>query len=355
MKKIISTRLDYIDGLKVIMILCVLLCHLPGFSDIEPNHLWPELGGAGVSGFIILSGFGLTYGLITKNVTDVKFIPFFSQRFIRIVPLYYVALFTYLLIIDLIQPPNFLAHLFFVHTFFKEFSHNPGSLWFVGLIVQCYLFFPLAYKLISKKRGLFFLKISAVCLYILGITLTSLGLYLDDTFLRFAIEFVLGMNIALDVYKRKMNQYSSISIIVVTAIELTCFVILMETSLLYNLPEYVRYSITTFSRICFFILFINIFIFMEKNWKNYNKIVPLMSAMSLASYSVYLFHRPLLTILVKGAAWNWFIHQTLPKSVNFITLAIVSFPLIFFISYWIQTAHDSMQKKFFYSTQFTKN
>ena len=176
-----------------------------------------------------------------------------------------------------------------------------------------------------------------------------LGLYLDDTFLRFVIEFILGITIALDTYKRKMNQYSSPSIIAFAAIELTCFIILMETSLLYNLPEYVRYSITTFSRICFFILVTNIFLFMEKNWKIYKKIVPLLSAMSLASYSVYLFHRPLLTIVVKGATWNWFIHQMLPKSINFITLAVFSFPLIFFISYWIQIAHDSMQKKFFFT------
>jgi peptidoglycan/LPS O-acetylase OafA/YrhL len=140
----------------------------------------------------------------------------------------------------------------------------------------------------------------------------SLGLYLDDTFLRFVIEFVLGITIALDTYKRKMNQYSSLSIIAFAAIELTCFIILMETSLLYNLPEYMRYSITTFSRICFYISY-KYFPVYGKELEKLQKIVPLLSAMSLASYSVYLFHRPLLTILVKGATWNWLIHQMLPK------------------------------------------
>lgn len=354
MNKSISARLEYIDGLKVIMILCVLLCHLPGFSVIEPNQLWPELGGAGVSGFIILSGFGLTYSLLTKNVTDVRFVPFFCQRFIRIVPLYYAALFTYLLVVDLIPPSNLLAHVFFLHTFLKDFSHNPGSLWFVGLIVHCYLFFPLAYKLLSQTSGVFLLKTFAICFYILGLIIGTLGLYLDDSFLRFVIEFVLGMNIALDTHNRKMNQYSAFTVVMFAAIELICFIIFMETSILYSLPDYVRYSITTFSRICFFVVALNIFLFMEQHWKNYKKIVPLVSAMSLASYAVYLFHRPLLTILVRGAAWNWFVHQPFPKDVKFITLAVVSFPLIFLISYWIQIAHDAMQKNLSRSLQFIK-
>ena len=354
MKKSISARLEYIDGLKVIMIFCVLLCHLPGYSEIEPSHLWPELGGAGVSGFIILSGFGLTYGLLTKNVTNIRVIPFLRQRFLRILPLYYAAIFTYLLILDLMQPANFLAHLLLVHTFFKELSHNPGSFWFVGLIVQCYLFFPFAYKILLKNKGLFVLNISAICLYILGILLAALGLYVADSFLSFVIEFVLSINIAVNAYTKKMNQYIALPIIIFTAIELTCFIISMKTSFIYDLSDYVRQSITTFSRICFFMIFLNVFLLLEQHWENYKRLVTVLSAMGFASYSVYLFHRPLLTILIRGSVWNWFFHQISSKDLKFIALAVVSFPLIFLIIYWIQTAHDSLQKNFFF-TQFNSS
>ena len=354
MKKSISARLEYIDGLKVIMIFCVLLCHLPGYSEIEPSHLWPELGGAGVSGFIILSGFGLTYGLLSKNVTNVRAIPFLRQRFVRIIPLYYVAIFTYLLIIDLMQPANFLAHIFLIHTFFKDLSHNPGSFWFVGLIVQCYLVFPLAYKLLFKKKGLFLLNVSAICLYILGILLAALGLYVADSFLSFVIEFVIGINLAVNAYTKKTDQYIALPVIVFTAIVLTCFTISMETSFLYDLSDYVRQPITTFSRICFFIIFLNVFLLLEQHWKDYKKLATLLSAMGFASYSVYLFHRPLWTILIRGSVWNWFVHQTSSKDLRFIALAIVSLPLIFLISYWIQAAHDSLQKNIFRSLQLIK-
>ncbi|MBV8882579.1 MAG: acyltransferase [Chroococcidiopsidaceae cyanobacterium CP_BM_RX_35] len=349
MRSSIPTKLEYIDGLKVIMILCVLLTHLPEYLEAEfsPHfwQTWPEWGGAGVSGFVILSGFGLTYSLLTKNAADVKVIPFFWKRFTRLIPLYYIALFAYLLIVDFIQPMNLLAHLIFIHTFFQDFSHNPGSLWFVGLIVQCYLFFPLAYKLLFQKKGLFILNVFAISLYALGIMLASRGLYIRDSFLSFSVEFVLGMNIARDAYMRRMTKYSTFSVVTLVIILLTCFIILAQISLLYSLSEYIRYPITTFSRICFFFVVLNIFLFIEQHWKYFQRLVPLLSALSFASYSVFLFHRPMLTIITRGPVWNWIVHHISTGNIRFISLFIVSIPLIFLISFWMQIAYDSIQKK----------
>lgn len=349
MRSEIPTRLEYIDGLKVIMILCVLLTHLPEYlqAELGPHfwQIWPEWGGAGVSGFIILSGFGLTYSLLTKNVPDVKVIPFFWKRFVRLIPLYYIALFFYLLIVDFIQPQNLMAHLIFIHTLFPDFSHNPGSLWFIGLIVQCYLFFPIAYKLLLQKRGKFKLNTSVIFLYILGIVLSNKGLYIHDSFLNFSIEFVLGMNIAQDAYRQKMKQYSTFPVAMLAIALLTFFVILTQSSLLYSLAEYIRYPITTFSRVCFFIVVLNIFLLIEKYWIYFPRIVPLLSRLSFASYAVYLFHRPMLTIITRGPIWNWIFHHTFTGYVRFIYLFVISIPLIFLVSFWIQIAYDSVQNK----------
>ncbi len=173
----------------------------------------------------------------------------------------------------------------------------------------------------------------------------ALGLYVADSFLSFVIEFVLGINLAVNTYMKKMNQYVA-PVIMFTAIELTFFIISIETSSLYNLPDYLRQSITTFSRICFFIISLNVFLLLEQNWKNYKRLGTILSAMGFASYAVYLFHRPLLTIFIRGSAWNWFVHHSSSKELRFIALAVVSFPLIFLISYWIQAAHNSLQKIF---------
>ena len=345
-----SARLEYVDGLKVVMILCVLLKHLPEYLEIKSNSFWgfwSEWGGAGVSGFVILSGFGLTYSMLAKSLTEVKFASFFWKRFIRIVPLYYVALLTYLLIVDLLQPQNLLAHVFLIHTFFKDFCHNPGSLWFIGLIVQCYLVFPLAYKLFRQKKGRILSGIAAVFLYTSGIILTNNGFYVSDSFLSFVIEFVLGMNMAWQAHEGKIEQYSVLTVVLLTIVELACFFTLIKTSLLNELPYYLHFSITTLSRICFFIVILNIFLLLEKRWQHFKSLMPLLSTMSLASYAVYLFHRPILTIIVRGSAWHWIVSNRFPNSVNFICLFLTSIPLTFLISYWIQKAHDSMQQKFF--------
>lgn len=345
----ISTRLEYIDGLKVIMLLCVVFCHLSEYLGIKYDHFWQffwaTFGAIGVSGFIILSGFGLTYSRLVSNVTNFQLLPFFYKRFLRILPLYYLALFTYLLIVNLISPLNFLTHIFLVHTFYKDYSHNPGSLWFIGLIVQCYLFFPLAYKIMCQNKGLFFLGIASVLLYILGLILDHESFYVRESFMSFGIEFFLGMNMAWHVYRGEIKRYSSPMFVIFAITELGLFFFSVNTSLLFRLPYYIYFPVLTLSKINFFFVTLNILLISKNRFQHFQKFAPILYAMSLASYSAYLFHRPILTVLTKGSAWNWVISQGFSESQRFIILSIVSIPLIFMIGYWIQKAYDSVQKK----------
>ncbi|MBO3461686.1 acyltransferase [Aetokthonos hydrillicola Thurmond2011] len=345
-----SIRLQYIDRLKILMILCVVFCHLSEYWGMTYRgqvwqFFWPTLGGIGVSGFIILSGFGLTYSRLVSNTTDLQVLPFFYKRFLRILPLYYLALLTYLLIVNVIEPQNFLAHLFVVHTFFKEYSHNPGSLWFIGLIVQYYLVFPLAYKIISQKRGLFLLGATSLFLYGLAIMLDHNGFYVRDSFISFTIQFFLGMKMALDVYKRKIKRYLSSIVFILAILEIGLFFIIVNSSLFFKLPYYIYFSVLTLSEISFFFVALNFLIIIENRFRSFQQFTPILHGMSLASYSAYLFHRPILTVLTKGSAWNWIISQKLLESQRFIILSTVSIPLIFLIGYWIQITYDFVQRK----------
>ncbi|MDF5722386.1 MAG: acyltransferase family protein [Rhizonema sp. PD37] len=345
-----STRLEYIEGLKVIMLFCVVFCHLSEYLGIKYDHewefFWATLGAIGVSGFIILSGFGLTYSRLVSSVTNLQVIAFFYKRFLRLLPLYYLALFTYLLIVNLIEPANLLTHIFLVHTFFKDYSHNPGSLWFIGLTVQLYLFFPIAYKIMCQKRGLLFLGIVSVLLYALGIILDHNGFYVRESFISFTIQFFLGMNMAWHVYNGEIKRYLSPKIVIFAIIELCLFLIFVKTALLFKLPYYIYSVILNLSKINLFLITFNILIIIKNSFQHFHKFAPVLSAMSLASYSAYLFHRPILTVLTKGSAWNWVISHGFSDSQRFIILSIVGIPLIFLIGYWIQKAYDSMQKKF---------
>ncbi|GEM_PF-2978843 len=351
--KITSTRLDFIDGLKVIMLLCVVFCHLSEYLGIKYDQLWQFVwatcGAIGVSGFIILSGFGLTYSRLVTNTTNLQVLPFWYKRFLRILPLYYLALLTYLLIVNLIEPLNFVTHLFLVHTFFKDYSHNPGSLWFIGLIVQCYLVFPIAYKVMSRKRGSFLLGSAAVFLYGLGIILDNQGSYVRESFISFAIQFFIGMNMARHAYKGEMNRYSTPIVLIFSIIELALFLSSVNTSLLFQLPYYIYLPIMTLSKISFFIFALNILLNIKNRFQDFQRFTHLLYAMSLASYSAYLFHRPILTILTRGSAWDWIISHGFSGLQKFIILSIFSIPLIFIIGYWIQKAHDSVQKKLIFT------
>lgn len=347
--KITSTRLEYIDGLKVIMLLCVIFCHLSEYLGVKYDQLWQFIwstcGAIGVSGFIILSGFGLTYSRLVSNKADLQILPYLYKRFLRILPLYYLAFFTYLLIVNLIDPLNFLTHILLIHTFFKDYSHNPGSLWFIGLIVQYYLVFPIAYKIMSLKKGLFVLGITAVLLYSLAIILENEGFYARETFISFGIEFSIGMIMALYAYKGEIKRYSEPLVIIFSILEIGLFLLSVKTSLIFQLPYYIFHPIMTLSKICFFIVALNLLLMIKTFYSGFYRFTNIIYAMSLASYSAYLFHRPILTILTRGSAWDWILSNGFSGLQKFIILSIFSIPLIFIVSYWIQKAHDSMQKK----------
>lgn len=352
MKSLLSPRLEFIDCLKAILILCVLFNHLPEYVGINVSRsLWSELGGIGVSGFILLSGFGLTYSSLSKNVTNISLLPFFWKRFSRIVPLYYAALFTFIALVDLIQPKNLLSHLFFVHTFSKHFSHHPGSLWFVGLIVQCYLIFPLAYQILRRAQGALLLITGALGLYSLGLILDAQGFYVQDSVLLFSPEFSLGMLLATTIHQHGNLRSLKPTTLALLSIELASFFALSYTSWLYEIPESLAFPLKTLSRICFFGIALNTVLVLEQKWIAFKNLVPILSAMGFASYAVYLFHRPIVAVMTQGPGWNWISDRFLGDS-NYLQLAglaIITIPILFLVGYWIQIGHDAIWNHQFWS------
>lgn len=345
MKDFVSLRLEFIDCLKVILILCVLFNHLPEYVGINVSRsLWSELGGMGVSGFILLSGFGLTYSSLIKNTTKIPLLSFFWKRFSRIVPLYYAALFTFIALVDLIQPKNLLAHLFFVHTFSKHFSHHPGSLWFVGLIVQCYLVFPLAYQLLRRAKGSLMLAIAALGLYSLGLFLQTQGFYVQDSVLIFSPEFSLGMILAVTIQQQGHLRRLKPITLALLSIELASFFALSHTTWLYEMPDYLVFPIKTLSRICFFGIALNAVLFLEQKWPTFKTLVPVFSVMGFASYAVYLFHRPIIAVMTQGPGWTFISDRLFGDSdyLQLAGLAAITLPILFLAGYWIQVGHDAI-------------
>lgn len=137
---------------------------LPDFSNrasYMPLFLPVNLGVAGVAIFFVVSGFCIHLSHKRRATQDPTFRDFFWRRITRIYPPYLVALllfaFVYPFGVDFSGGKNilnFLSHLFMFHNFFELeiFAGINPSFWSVAVEAQLYLLYPLLF-LVAHKRG----------------------------------------------------------------------------------------------------------------------------------------------------------------------------------------------------------
>ncbi len=185
-------KLDYIDTIRGIAVLLVLLVHtltfLDGSSLNNIFRLIVEQGRMGVQLFYIASAFTLFYSLanreketkIIKNKLSNYFnLNFFIRRFFRIAPMFYIAITFYFYFyinfpdtlpesfnLTVFTLPNLISHFTFTHGLSPYWINSivPGG-WSVGVEFMFYLLVPalyLVYKKYSIKPFYFLLPISIV-------------------------------------------------------------------------------------------------------------------------------------------------------------------------------------------------
>jgi peptidoglycan/LPS O-acetylase OafA/YrhL len=115
-KEISSQRLEFLDGLRGIAALAVILFHFNGTLNDHGLTVMPmfinflcEWGHYGVQIFFVLSGFVIAYSLRNEHISPHFCLRFFLKRSIRLDPPYWV-------IVGVMLTLNFLAH----HLFQKE-------------------------------------------------------------------------------------------------------------------------------------------------------------------------------------------------------------------------------------------
>lgn len=191
-------RLTWVDGMRGVAVLWIFLDHaverLFGFPYIgNPGPDWADLGtrarqllpleGYGAWGilinlyryigwtgdaatqlFIILSGFGLTWGYLQRNASEaISWKEFLSRRVMRIYPLWWVAhLFLMAAWLVALGPglKSLLLSLPGLRLTPSSFYSVQSSWWFVSLLLQCYLVFPLLWKLERRWGTTVFLCIA---------------------------------------------------------------------------------------------------------------------------------------------------------------------------------------------------
>ncbi len=193
--RINTSRFDWVDGLKAWAILGILLNHFvevfgPGPWFSNPSYDWPPfldrishifpdgnnlfavgvrflgwLGDMGPGVFILLSGFALTWSQLRNEKTAGNF---YRTKLIRIFPLYItihlIVLVFALLVhspanINIFSPKVLLSLMGLRFTDSLFFYINP-SWWFIWLIIQLYIVFPLLFKVLINRSIPFFVVLT---------------------------------------------------------------------------------------------------------------------------------------------------------------------------------------------------
>lgn len=181
-----------LDSIRFIAALFVVLSHVvrPSYQYLPiKNTLWEKLlntisnGGIGVSIFFVLSGFLITYLLITdyESNSKISLKNFYIRRILRIWPLYFLVVgFSFLIYpflrsligVNHLLDSNFLYHLTFLSNIDLIHIQKLGNgndilsqniTWSVSVEEQFYLFWPLIFVFLHKRFWIY-----SIILVILG-------------------------------------------------------------------------------------------------------------------------------------------------------------------------------------------
>ncbi len=229
-------RLYYLDGLRGLVSLYIVLVHINRYMGDQLPVLWLLLGKVlnrghiGVSIFIVLSGYCLMIPIAKSHNGYISrgFFDYIKRRSRRILPPYYAALFFSLLIAVIVialdkfgifkwhESPNYgdfhpffsavdlLSHIFLIHNLSQETLYSINApMWSVATEWQIYFFFPLLLLPCWRRFGL--VSLTAIS-FLIGIAPLYLlhGLF-ASSHPWFLGLFTLGM-VAADVgFSEKLN------------------------------------------------------------------------------------------------------------------------------------------------------
>jgi len=269
-----------------------------------------KFGGCGVDIFFVLSGFIITYSnrqYIANSSTIGKFV---KKRIIRIFPIYWIIV-SFFLLLQLLLPSFYRTHFQLnpaniVSTYLLLPNHKMinGVSWSLTNELFFYALFTLAILIPQKKYSLLLLLLYFIILLLLPLTsiaVTNRNDLAGLVFFPMNIEFLLGIAVALLV-DRFPNRW--IDMFLITGISLfILFAIFNNSGLTLVNNGYNRVLIYGFPA------FLIILALVKYELNNTIKVNKLFLLLGDASYSIYLFHLPIVAaffkIMVKLSVTNY--------------------------------------------------
>jgi peptidoglycan/LPS O-acetylase OafA/YrhL len=252
----INKKFDWIDALKAFALIGIIINHFVEEFDSEswftnPSSDWPDfstrmhqllptghsfgfniihylgwLGDSCPGVFIILSGFALMWSSYKSGLANFNMVEFYKKRLLRLFPLY-ISIHLITLFIAVLIPGNqiepaskdTLLSLIGLRTSDYLFYYINPSWWFIWLIIQLYVVFPLLLKFLQKYGIKFFLIVTVsitILSRLLGILnlqhLNSMYIWMNGSFFGTRLaEFAIGMGGAYFFYHKQESIISRFS------------------------------------------------------------------------------------------------------------------------------------------------
>ncbi|MBR4493165.1 MAG: acyltransferase [Clostridiales bacterium] len=210
----------YIDSLKGMAVVAIILYHISVFND--PELPWPfwwitHSGDRGVQLFFVISGF-LSYLSLDRRfkdpgkVTSSGAFSWIKGRLIKLVPLYYLALVMSMLTHSWsyewlgneghVTVTNFLSHIVLVHGLFPHYSDSILWVeWYLGVLILYLLFTPLVYKYVNTiRRMLVLILVFAAVIYFIPSLLMDIMPVNEDPFVYYGYIYNFSPHLHLIVY-----------------------------------------------------------------------------------------------------------------------------------------------------------
>lgn len=216
-------RLPEIEFLKGYSIFSIVLFHLLFiFGKNMPEIFFKAIsfGGTGVHVFILCSGFGLGLSQL-KNKSS--YLDFLNKRFSKIyfpyITIIAISFFIPYMYLDNDRFMALLSHLFLFKMFSPHFMSSFGmQFWFISMIIQFYLLFPVLFTLFNKFKDSTALISTIIISLAWAAFITIIGKedsrVWNSFFLQYLWEFVLGMILARRYLTTKSLPMPSIKVLI---------------------------------------------------------------------------------------------------------------------------------------------
>lgn len=303
------------DYLRVISTFAIVACHIC-YINSELFFLGTYLS-TYVEVFFILSA--LLLGLKYFN-TVLTWDNFLKKRISRLITSYYPYLFFLFIGIYFAQGEItsfriILAHISFVNWFSRSFEYSYGHLWFLSMLMMCYVFILIISRINKNLENNIVLIIAIVILLEYLCNKLNINPRIITTLILFYLFFFKGTIFLTFSKKIKMIWYFPIYLFLNI---MALYILYIYNGLMdYKLFASILSSIIAFSNVIFFI-------HIYKNAPK-NKFI---AFFSMISFEIYLVHHPL--ILGKYAIINCFSRYT---EVNIIVTILIIFILSWILYY----------------------